>query len=320
MTPLDQAPSPIPGTRGNRPALGFTLYLAGALCFAFNSSVVKTILETPVEAPALSAVRSTGAFLLLLLIVAVTRPYALKVRRDEVLLLLAYGVVGLSMTQFLYFVAIENLPIGVALVLEFTAPILVVLWVRFGRRQYVRPWVWLGLVLALIGLALITQVWQGLNSLDLNAIGVAAGLGAACALALFYLLGEARQRGQHPRDSVSLTMWGFGGATLFWAVAQPWWSFPWSDFSGDATLLAGPTLPVWSLTAWMIVMGTVVPFTLVVAALAWISAAQASTVGMIEPLAAALIAWIILGEVLTPLQIAGGITVLAGVYIAERSR
>ena len=115
-------------------------------------------------------------------------------------------------------------------------------------------------------------------------------------------------------------MWGFGGATLFWAVAQPWWSFPWSDFSGDATLLAGPTLPVWSLTAWMIVMGTVVPFTLVVAALAWISAAQASTVGMIEPLAAALIAWIILGEVLTPLQIAGGITVLAGVYIAERSR
>ncbi|MFM9136130.1 MAG: EamA family transporter [bacterium] len=313
----DPAPVPLPGTRGNRPALGFTLYLAGALCFAFNSSVVKTILETDVDAPALSAVRSAGAFLLLLVIVAVTRPSALRIRRDEALLLLAYGVVGLSMTQFLYFVAIENLPIGVALILEFTAPILVVLWVRFGRHEYVRPWVWLGLALALFGLALITQVWQGLA---LSALGVAAGLGAACALALFYILGEAQQRGTNARDAVSLTMWGFGGAALFWSIVQPWWNFPWSAFSGDATLVTGPTVPIWSLTAWMVVMGTVVPFTLVVAALAWISAAQASTVGMIEPLAAALIAWILLGEVLTPLQILGGITVLAGVYIAERSR
>jgi len=302
-----------------RAAVGYALLLAGTVLFALNGTVVKSILLSGVSATTLSETRAMGAFVILLVVVALTRPSALRIRRDEWKLLLAYGVIGVSMTQFLYFVAIERMPIGIALIIEFTAPIWVVLWVRFGRKQTVRGTVWVGLLLAVIGLALIAQVWQGFT---LDGLGVAAAFGAAIALALFYILGEHARRGDPPRDAISLTMWGMGGAALFWLLVPPWSFSDWSIYSEVSEPLAGtgPQLPLWVLSTWMVVMGTVMPFALAMKSLAYITAAQASIVGMTEPLIASIIAWIALSEVLTPVQIAGGAVVLVGVYLAERSR
>lgn len=302
-----------------RTTIGYALLLTGTVFFALNGTVVKSILLSGVSATTLSETRAMGAFVILFVIVAITKPQALRIRKDEWKLLLAYGVIGVSMTQFLYFVAIERMPIGIALIIEFTAPIWVVLWVRFGRRQAVRGTVWVGLLLAVIGLALVAQVWQGFT---FDGLGVAAAFGAAFALALFFILGEHQRRGDHPRDALSLTMWGMGGATLFWLVVPPWSFESWSMYAGESAPLAGvgPQLPLWLLTAWMVVMGTVVPFVLAMTALGYVTAAQASIIGMTEPLIASIIAWIVLAEVLTPVQLAGGAIVLAGVYLAERSR
>jgi drug/metabolite transporter (DMT)-like permease len=306
-------------TNSRRTAIGYTFLLSATLLFALNGTVVKSILLSGVSAVTLSETRAMGAFVILLVIVAVTKPAALRIRRDEWKLLLAYGVIGVAMTQFLYFVAIERMPIGIALIIEFTAPIWVVLWVRFGRHQAVRGSVWVGLLLAVIGLALVAQIWQGFT---LDGLGVAAAFGAAFALALFYVLGEHQRRGTHARDALSLTMWGMGGAALFWLLVPPWGFSLWSAYAGLSEPLAGsgPQLPLWVLTIWMVVMGTVIPFALAMKSLAYVTAAQASTIGMTEPLIASIIAWIVLSEVLTPVQIAGGAIVLVGVYLAERSR
>ena len=316
-----QSPPSVPHVphRRHRAAVGYALLLTATVMFALNGTVVKSILLSGVSAVTLSETRAMGAFVILFVIVAITRPQALRIRRGEWKLLLAYGVIGVSMTQFLYFVAIERMPIGIALIIEFTAPIWVVLWVRFGRRQAVNGLVWVGLLLAIIGLALIAQVWQGFT---LDGLGVAAAFGAAFALAHFYVLGEHQRRGDHARDALSLTMWGMGGAALFWLLVPPWGFSNWSGYAGLSEPLAGsgPQVPLWVLTAWMVVMGTVVPFALAMKALAYITAAQASTLGMTEPLIASIIAWIVLSEVLTPVQIVGGAIVLAGVYLAERSR
>jgi drug/metabolite transporter (DMT)-like permease len=313
--PQSLAPAPA----ANRRALGYALLLSGTVLFALNGTVVKSILLSGVSAVTLSETRAMGAFVILFIIVAISRPQALRVRRGEWKLLLAYGVIGVSMTQFLYFVAIERMPIGIALIIEFTAPIWVVLWVRFGRRQSVKGTVWVGLLLAIIGLALVAQVWRGFT---LDGLGVAAAFGAAFALALFFILGEQARRGTPPRDAISLTMWGMGGAALFWLVVPPWSLSAWGAYAGLSEPLAGrgPQVPLWALTAWMVVMGTVVPFALAMKALGYVTAAQASTIGMTEPLIASIIAWIVLSEVLTPVQILGGAVVLVGVYLAERSR
>ena len=313
---------PLPGVAqaGERhPARGYALYLVAAALFALNGTISKSILLSGIDPARLSQFRVTAAFLILLVVVAVTRPVALRIRRDEVVILLVYGILGIAMTQYLYFVSISRLPVGVALLIEFTAPIMVALWFRFGMHEAVSRRVWVALALAMAGLAMVGQVWEGFT---LDGIGVVAAFGAAAALALYYLLADRQVRGPHARDPVSLTMWGFGAASLFWAVTQPWWSFPWAAVSGDGYPLgeAGAAVPLWLLSAYMIVLGTVVPFWLVVVSLHHIRASQASVVGMTEPLLAIFIAWLALGEALTPVQVVGALVVLAGVYLAERSR
>ncbi len=313
---------PVPGVRlGHRPhaMLGYALCIGAAVLFSINGTVSKAIMLSGIDPTRLSQLRVTAAFLVLLVVVAVTRPAALRIARDEWGVLLAFGILGVAMTQYMYFVAIRLLPVGIALLIEFTAPIMVALWFRFGMREQVDRRVWLGLALALAGLALVGQVWHGFT---LDVVGVLAALGAAASLAVYFILGDRQVRRPRPRDPVSLTMWGFGAAAAFWAVASPWWWFPWSELSGAGFPLgtdhAGS--PIWALVVWMVLLGTVVPFWLEVEALRNIRASQASVIGMTEPLLASAIAWIALGEALSGVQVVGALVVLAGVLLAEMSR
>ena len=154
---------PLPGVRPSRTShrmRGYLLYVVAALLFAINGTVSKTLLIDGLDPARLSQLRVTAAFLILLVVVALTRPGSLRVRRDEIIPLLAYGIAGVAMTQYLYFVALQYLPVGVALLIEFTAPIMVALWFRFGYREPTKATVWVALVIALIGLSLVAQVWQ----------------------------------------------------------------------------------------------------------------------------------------------------------------
>ena len=322
LTPPDAGTGlPAPPTsqepeRRVHPARGYALYLTAAVLFGINGTVSKVLLQSVGDAARVSQLRVTAAFLILLVVVALTNRRALRLRRSEFGPIAAYGVLGVAMTQWLYFVAIERMPIGIALLIEFTAPIMVVLWVRFGWHRPVRNTIWIGLALALAGLAMVAEIWTGST---LNALGVGAAFGAAASLAVYYLLGETA--GRH-RDPVSLTMWGFAGAALLWAVVLPWWSFPWEALRGSAQPFGpdSPQVPLWLLATFMVVAGTILSFGLVLAAIRHIGAAGASIIGMTEPLIASLVAWIVLDEVLSAVQIVGGAVILSGVVVAERAR
>jgi drug/metabolite transporter (DMT)-like permease len=313
---------PLPGVapaRARHPATGYLLYLAAAILFALNGTVAKTLLVGGMEATHLSQLRATFAFLILLGYVALTRRSALRVRRAEVPLLLVYGILGIALTQFLYYAAIVRLPIGIALLIEFTAPLMIAIWFRFGLGHPTKPLVWVALVAALAGLAIVAQAWEGLT---LDPVGVAFATGAAVTLAVYYVTADMQVQRPGARDPVSLTMWGMGAAALFWAVVTPWWSFPFDGLAGSLPMFGdgGPAVPAAGLATWMIVLGTVVPFSLVVVSLQHLRASQASVVGMTEPVFATAIAWIVLGEALAPVQVAGAAVVLAAVLVAELNR
>lgn len=306
-------------TRTSHRSWGYALYLSAAALFAFNGTVAKALILDGFDSARLSQFRVTAAFLIMFVLVAVTKPHTLKIHKQQIVPLLSYGILGVAMTQYLYFVALQYLPVGIALLIEFTAPLMVALWFRFALKEPTKGLVWVALTIALLGLAMVGQVWQGFT---LNITGVLAAFGAAIALAIYFILGDKQVRGEFARDAVSLTMWGFGAAALFWCVVQPWWAFPWESLGGVTNTPGDATngLPVWGLATWMVVMGTIVPFWLVVASFKYLRASQASTVGLTEPLLAIVVAWIALGETLYPIQIAGGILILGGVYLAERSR
>ena len=298
------------------PALGYATYLLASTLFSLNGTVSKYLLLDGIFWARLSQLRVTLAFLILVVVVLLTNRSAFRLGKGEVKGLLIYGILGIATTQSLYFLSIERMPIGVSLLFEFTAPIMVALWFKYAMHEPVRNRVFIALALAMVGLAMVAQVWQGFT---LDAIGLTAALGAAVALALYFIEGEKLVA---HRDPVSLTMWGFGAAALFWAVVQPWWLFPWEKVASPITLMdgAGPTVPAWYLMVYMVVFGTVLPFALVLQSLRHLRATQASIVGMTEPVIASLIAFALLGEVMTPIQIFGGAIVLGAVIVAETSR
>jgi drug/metabolite transporter (DMT)-like permease len=301
-----------------RPALGYAMVLTAATLWALNGAVSKVILQSGgVTSERLTEVRATGAFLLLFAVLLVWRRSTLRVRLGELPFLAVFGIAGLAFVAWFYFVAIERLEIGIALLIQYVAPVLVALYARYVLHEPVRRRIWAALALSIVGLALLLQLWHGL---ELDGIGVLASVGAAITFALYILMAD---RGIRRRTSSSLLAYGFLFAALFWAVVQPWTSFPW-DLLDDSVSLLGRLesieLPVWLLMAWMVVLGTIVPFGLLVAALRHVSPTRAGILAMFEPVAGTVIAYAWLREELDPVQLVGAAVVLCGIGLAQTAR
>ena len=297
--------------------VGVAFAVGAAVLFSINATVSKIVLQNGLDPIELVSLRSAGAAVILMGYTAITRPAALRVGLRELGFLAVYGICGIAMVQWLYFVAIDRMPVGIALLLEYTAPLMVALWVRFVRGEQVRSRVWVALALCLCGLALVAQVWDGLT---LDRIGVLAALGAAAALATYYLMGEA---GLGQRDPVSLMGWIFTFSAVLWAVVRPWWHFPFEVLDDPVALpgaLQGHTVSVGAMSAWVVLMGTVLAFGLVLLAVGRVGAARVGILGMLEPVGSALVAWWVLSEQLAPVQLLGGAVVMVGVGLAETAR
>jgi drug/metabolite transporter (DMT)-like permease len=289
-----------PMTSPARPAVGVAAAGAAALLFGINGTVSKLALEAGLTSSRLVQLRSLGAALCLMVAVSLTRPGSLRADRRELAFLVVAGIVGIGLVQWLYFVAIARLPVGIALLLEYLAPVLVAVWVRFVRGEPVRSRIWGALAMCLVGLAVVAQVWSGLT---LDGLGVLAGLGAAASLAAYYLTGE---HGLGRRD-----------------LLQPPWSTDWGQLGGAVALpgpFEGAEAPLWSLVASIIVLGTVVPYALILVALRNLGSTRTGLLGMAEPVTSGLVAWVVLSESLTPVQLAGAALVIAGIAAAETAR
>jgi drug/metabolite transporter (DMT)-like permease len=302
-----------------RPLLGYAMVWTAAVLFAVNGTVSKVALDSVgLSTLELTQLRSTGAFLGFALVLALLRPQTFRVGGRELLYLVVFGVTGVAFVQWLYFVAIHRLPIGIALLIQYLAPLLVALWARYVFHAPVRSRIWLALLLALAGLSLIVEVWGGGSALD--GVGVAAALAAAGAYALYILMAE---HAVARRDPISVACYGFLFAAVFWFLVQPLWEFPLGRLDESASLLGNldeVSVPAWLLVGFLIVGGTMASFGLIISALRHISATRVGIVAMLEPVAATVVAWAWLGEELGPEQLAGGAVVLAGIVLAQTSR
>ncbi len=299
-----------------RPGIGYAATIGAAALFGVNGTVSTLALQAGVEPTRLVSLRCAGAALVLLAVLAVAAPARLRLSLREVPFLAVFGVVGVALTQFLYYVAIDRLPVGIALVFEMTAPVLIALYVWLVRHERVRSRLWVALGLSLSGLLLVAQVWEGGGSL--SATGVAAAFGAAICLATYYLMGE---RGTTTRDPVALTCWSFVAAALFWAGAAPWWRFDAGVLTESVPVSIGDLeLPLGVLVAWIVVCGAVLPFWLSIGALRHLPPTTAGLVATVEPVFASVVAWLWVEQVLTGWQVLGGLVVLTGIGLAQTAR
>jgi drug/metabolite transporter (DMT)-like permease len=300
-----------------RPAVGYGLVAAASTLFAFNGSVSKVILDSGLSSLRVTEVRCTGALIGLAGLLLFTRPAALRSSRRELLRLAAFGIFGVCFVQLFYFLAIHRLQIGVALLIQYVAPLFVALWARFVLKEHVRRRLWVAIFLSLAGLSLVVDVWSGVT---LSAWGVIFAFAAAITFA-FYVLTAERAVGR--RDPLSLLCYGFLFASLVYAVVQPWWSFPFRIAARSISLqgnLDSWHLPIWALMLWMVVLGTIVPFLLIVGSLRHLRATRVAVVAMLEPVVGSAVAYAWLDQRLGAQQLIGGAVVLAGIVLAQTAR
>ena len=287
------------------PARGYALAAAGATMWALNGTMARELLDDGVGAVRLAQLRSAGSWLILALALAVGRRDLLRVDRSELPSLALLGVVGLAGVHATYFLAIDRLQIGVAVTIQYLAPLLLLVWLRLAHGRRLARGLWGAVGLSALGCFFVVRAYDA-GSLD--GVGVAAAFGAMLTFAI-YMVGSERAGRSH--EPVTTLFWAFGFATLFWALVAPWWQFPFGRLASVGDLL---------LAAGVIVVGTLLPFICLVAALRHIPAPRAAVVATLEPVLAALFAWIILGERLTAVQLLGGAAVLGAVVWVQAHR
>lgn len=291
--------------------------IMGGLVFSFNG-IISTIVLDHISPFRLAQVRSIGAFLILLVIALFIDRDSLRTPKQLIPKLAAYGIIGFAAVQAGYFLGIQRgVPLSLVLIIEFTAPIWIALWIKYVRKMYVPASMWGAIALSLLGLILLAQVWNGL-SFDL--IGLLGALFSAFALTAYFLIGKSFGTS---RSALSLTVWGLGMATIAWSSSMPVWEFPFEVFTIDMDLkgvFAGNTLPGWALILWIVIMGTIVPYLFVISGLRLLSESKSSVLGMLEPVFAGALAWIWLGQSWDAIQLVGAVIVLIGIYLADRSK
>ena len=294
------------------------IYLVfGSLFFAISSIPAKLAMESGLSAWRLTQIRTFGAFLVLFTYVYIKNKRSLKIKTNELPILIVFGVFGFAAVNLLYFLAIQRLNVGIALIIEFTAPIWIALWMRYIQKKLVSKLMWWGLVIGLTGLVLIAQVWRGLT---LDGLGVLFAVLDAFALTIYFLVGEKLVG---VKSSEATMAWGLGISSAFFAIIQPWWTFPFEKMGSVVDLtgrLSGISLPAFFLVLWVIIFGTAIPYFLVLNGLRGLSAATTSSIGMLEPVFGGIFAWIFLYEKLNFTQTLGVVVVLVGIYLANRAR
>jgi len=304
----DSAPShpdARPPAAASRARRGYAFAVLAAVLFCGNGVASRSLLDDGMSASSLSELRAAVTFLCLLAWALLRDRGAIAVRRPDAPWLIGFGIGGLALVNLGYFIAIERLGVGVGLTLEYLGPVLLLVWLRLRYRRIVAVRVWAAAALAFVGCLLVVEGWQ-FESLDLA--GVAAGLLAAVGFAAYAWGAERSGKSYSPLTTL---LWFSGSATALWFVVNPPWRFPFADVAGGEHLLAA---------AYVCLIGTLGGFVAAFAAMRLIPAARASVVMTLEPALAAALAWPALGEALEPIQVAGGITVLAAVAWIQLQR
>nr|BFD86045.1 EamA family transporter [Streptomyces sp. Xyl84] len=292
--------------------VGLGLALVSAVAFGGSGVAAKPLIEAGLDPLHVVWLRVTGAALVML-------PLAVRHRallRSRPLLLAGFGLLAVAGVQACYFAALSRIPVGVALLIEYLAPALVLGWVRFVQRRPVTRAAALGVVLAAGGLACVVEVWSGLG---FDALGLLLALGAACCqVGYFVLSDQGGDAGDQAPDPLGVIAYGLlVGAVVLTAVARPW-GMDWTVLAHTADM-NGTAVPAAVLLVWIVLVATVLAYVTGVLSVRRLSPQVAGVVACLEAVIATVLAWVLLGEHLSAPQVAGGAVVLLGAFIAQSS-
>lgn len=319
MTALDQPTKPRRPKTGSSPrqlSMGLLWTVLSAAAFGASGPLAKSLLDLGWSPAALVGARLGGATLVLAAPAFLSARRRWRPTRRAVVRLIGYGIVATGGAQLCFFNAVRYLPIGTAILLEFSAPIwLIAIYALRGRRRP-RTTTVAAAMLAVVGMSLVLDVLHA-GAIDLR--GLAWGLGAAGCLCGYYLLGESgsTRSGDNVPPLVTVAA-GTGVGTGVVLIAALLGLQPWHAATGEVEL-AGTTLPWWLPLSLLIMVPTVLSYVLGILGLRRLGGAAASFVGLAEVLFAVAFSAVLVGQLPGEVQLIGMALVVVGIAVAQRT-
>ncbi len=290
----------------SKTSLGLVIAVIAALSFGMSGAFVKPLLEAGWSPAAAVTVRALIGGLVLAPVAAVQlrgRWRTLWAARWRILMM---GLVGVAATQLVYFAALELIPVNTAILLEYMAPLLLVLWVWARTRRMPRAVVLIGSVVAVAGLVLVVSPRGGAQ---LNPAGLLLAALATVGCAVYYVVAARPSQGLPP---VAFASSGLLLGSLVLGLVSLTGVVPFTMSFGSVRLFDS-VVPWWVPLLVVGVIATALAYATSIAASEMLGSRLASFVGLLEVIAAAFYAWILLGESLGILQLFGGVLILVGI-------
>ncbi len=306
-----------PGVDHFRP--GLLLAIGSALAFGMSGPLGKALMEAGWTPTAAVTARLAGGALAMAVFATIARPGWVREALRHAKTVIAYGVIPIAGAQLCYYNAVAHLSVGVALLLEYTSPLLVVAWLWATTRRRPSRLVLGGVALAIAGIMLVLDVFAGAH---VNVVGVTWGLAAAICAACYFLMsdmvGTGSADGTHDAGLHPVTLAAAGLVVGAGAVALLGGSgvMPMTFTANDA-VIAGATVS-WLVPVILLgLIPTAMAYTLGIMGIARLRPRFASLVGLSEVLFAVIAAWALLGEAISTTQAIGGAVVLVGLALAR---
>ncbi|OBJ96561.1 EamA family transporter [Mycolicibacterium fortuitum] len=294
--------------------VGLLFAVSSALAFGSSGPFAKALMESGWSPTAAVTARLAGGALMMAAFASVVRPGWLREALGHAKTVVGYGLIPIAGAQLCYYNAVAHLSVGVALLLEYTAPILVVGWVWATTRRRPSVMTFGGVAVAIAGIILVLDVFSGAH---INLVGVSWGLAAAVCAACYFMMSNKASTDGDGLNPISLAAGGLIIGTTAVALLGVAGIMP-LTFTTNPVTIAGHT------TAWLVpvialgLIPTALAYTLGIIGIARLKPRFASLVGLSEVLFAVLIAWIMLGEAMSVSQAIGGAVVLVGLAVARQ--
>src|SRR5882757_7361955 len=296
--------------------LGLLFAVASAFAFGLSGPLAKSLMESGWSPTAAVTARLAGGAVVMAVFATIVRPDWFREALQHRKTVVAYGLIPIAGAQLCYFNAVSHLSVGVALLLEYTAPVLVVAWLWATTRRRPSNLTLAGVAIAIAGIMLVLDVFSGAH---INLVGIAwASAAAICAACYFVMSDEVSADGteEGSLNSITLAAGGLIVGSVAVALLGLTGVLPLTFATHDA-VVAGWT------TSWVVpaialaVIPTAIAYTLGIMGIARLRPRFASLVGLSEVMFAVLAAWALLGEAMSPTQAVGGAVVLAGLVLAR---
>jgi len=296
-----------------RTTLGLVIAVVAAFTFGSSGALIKPLLEAGWSPAAGVTVRAlVGGVVLLPVALILLRGKWAAVRRAR-WRIVAMALVGVAGTQLVYFAAVQRVPVSTAILLEYMAPVLLVLVVWARTRQVPRLVVLVGSVVAVAGLVLVVSP-SGAGSLD--PLGLLFGVLAMVGCAIYFVLAAKPSDGLPP---IAFAAFGLLGGGLSLGLVGILGIVPFTATFGEVAFLGSPA-PWWLPLLIVGVVATAIAYAASITSSEMLGSRLASFAGLLEVVAGALYAWLLLGEDLSALQLFGGVLILGGIALVRSEK